>query len=358
MNNDNNVIKFFLNQASFLKYFIPMAVYAKSLNMNVYFCVKQSGKYNCIFNKWNLDYLIEFCKRYKCNIIHADDAKKIKGYNFYVEHHMLKDEVNKADIKTIIVDNASYSVVIEGKNSVINKNTEMEDRLNYEVNNYNNNCDYIVFPNKLFAKNINIDHDKMLFCGSPKFDTSILKYDRSDILTKYCLNKNKKYILIIYPKLRDQNKVDLKKVYKVFKKSGYDLIVKSRFKDEVRDDQLRGDHYFNDMPPYFNWAPYTSVELMYISDIIVNFDSTAILECCMIKKPVINFRIKPENRVYFDFLYNHDFIHNINSDLIGLDHIIKEIKSADYTTQYRSCIENNLFDSNLVIKNIFDYIVK
>ena len=93
--------------------------------------------------------------------------------------------------------------------------------------------------------------------------------------------------------------------------AGLDIVTKTRGKDLYLDKYARGDHHFMD----FSWQPHDSMELMYVSDLVINFTSTAIKECVLLKKPVINFHIKPFER-RLDFLYNYDYCIEMNDRFV------------------------------------------
>ena len=70
---------------------------------------------------------------------------------------------------------------------------------------YADKVDHVVFPSRYFADTYNKKSPKNLYLGSPKYDITL---DKNEINQKYELTNNKK-ALIIYPRNRDKNKVDL-----------------------------------------------------------------------------------------------------------------------------------------------------
>ena len=136
---------------------------------------------------------------------------------------------------------------------------------------YYDEVDHIILPSKFMAEKYGFaDRDKCLYLGSSKYDVEL---DKDQVLKKYNLPKEKERALVLAPRTRDLNNFDLNKMYKILRKHNYDVVVKSRGKDRL-PDRLMGDYYFEDA----SWFPHTSMELMKVSDIIINFSSTAIKE--------------------------------------------------------------------------------
>ena len=159
-------------------------------------------------------------------------------------------------------------------------------------------------------------------------------------------------MLVIAPRNRDIGKINLSKIYDVIRNKGYEILVKTRAKDPMRDSH-KGDNYFIDT----DWFPHTSMELMKISDFVVNFDSTSIKEAIMMRTPVINFSIKPFSQI-LDFLYKEDYCINIKGEINynKIEEYINNIIKVE-DSQFDEAIEKYLFDFNSSQK-ILNYVLK
>ena len=130
---------------------------------------------------------------------------------------------------------------------------------------------------------------------------------------------------------------------------GFEILVKTRGKDPALR-VLRGDHYFEDD----SWFPHTTMELIKVSDIIINFSSTVTKECIVSKKPLINFHIKPFAKRPMNFLYNYDFC----KELANVDELAESINyltGADLEMEYNKAIKKHLFPPD-ASKRIVDFV--
>ena len=98
---------------------------------------------------------------------------------------------------------------------------------------YIDNFDYCVFPSRFFASLGGYqDHPKSLFYGSPKYDVD---FNLNEILEKYNLPKDNKYVFIPLPKLRDLNQVDLDQIFNIFRDRGFKIVTKTRMQRSILD---------------------------------------------------------------------------------------------------------------------------
>ena len=148
---------------------------------------------------------------------------------------------------------------------------------------------------------------KKCFLWNPKFDVHL---NKDLILEKYNLNKSEKYAVLFYPRKRDLGKIQLEKIYSVVSEIGYKLLVKTRGKDLILNKKHMGDHLFVDD----SWFPHTGMELIEISDIVINFGSTVVEESVMLNTPIIEFDIKPPERKYFYQLYDFNYAKVLNAN--------------------------------------------
>ena len=159
-----------------------------------------------------------------------------------------------------------------------------------------------------------------------------------------------KKALVIFPRRRDLHKVDLNKIYRCLREAGYKILVKTRGKDPVQDE-FRGEHYFLDD----SWYPHTTMELIEISDLVVNFSSTSIKECVLLKTPVINFDIKPFN-LLLSFLYDYPYCKQMKTDFSSeeLTEVIQKLTEHSHEEFFNEAIEKYLFEREGTSSRILD----
>ena len=276
-------MNFFALEMTFLRYFIPLIICGNERNIKSTVLIDRNNKYNCPIK----------------NIKHLEALSR--KYNFNVQH------VNKAS------QDITFLIEGVGANLTKAKKVSMTYMTDYQLSwkKYWNDIDYCIFPSKWFAKFIKKENDeKSLFLGSPKYD---LKFDKQNIFKKYGLNAELKYAFVPLPRARDLNLVNLSFIYNFLHDKGYKIITKSRGKDNYKGG---GDFNFLDA----SWFPHDSMELMKISDLVINFDSTCIKECIMLKKKVINFNVKPFEQLLPE-LYDGEYAANIKSDLWNADNL-------------------------------------
>jgi len=129
----------------------------------------------------------------------------------------------------------------------------------------------------------------------------------------------------------------MRKIYSFLRRMGFSVIVKARGKDPAT---LKGDRYFED----FSWYPHDSMELMTLCDIVINFDSTAIKECVMLDVPMINFHIKPYDRL--EFLYNYGYVKQLKPTVSfdGFSESIKSLMGQYLGDEFERARVNHLFE--------------
>jgi UDP-N-acetylglucosamine:LPS N-acetylglucosamine transferase len=219
-------------------------------------------------------------------------------------------------------------------------------------------------PSEFCADFYDRKSDKNLYLGIPKYDLSLQK---NKILEKYNLPINKKS-LIIWPKSRDENKINMDKILNSLKTAGYTLLVKTRGKDSLSGKaskilRANGDFYFEDN----SWYPHTTQELLEISDFAVNFGSTTIEECIMHDVPLINFDVKPAvrngsrrpYRVTHEYLYNYNYCIQLEKDFsqAQLSAAVNYLTSTDLTEEFKKARQNHLFDHKDSCKRILDVLI-
>jgi hypothetical protein len=117
--------------------------------------------------------------------------------------------------------------------------------------------------------------------------------DRKIILGKYDLPEDRRFLFVFGPqkKFYGETKRFIRWLGAYARERGYVLLYKTRKKNPVTPHLrwlLRGCRAFYDE----SYDPPTSLELMSVSDAVVNFDSTGIQEIVMLEKRVLNIHVK------------------------------------------------------------------
>tara|TARA_Y100001972_G_scaffold88454_1_gene108232 strand:- start:3672 stop:4646 length:975 start_codon:yes stop_codon:yes gene_type:complete len=271
-------MNFILKEMTYLRYFIPLTIAGNKKNIKSNYFISPSNKYNCPIRYENL------IKQYS------------SAYNFGI--HKLKDVSNVSGPTFMIEGNGLDHLDEKHKKIVITYMTDFVD----SWKNYVDTADHILLPSEYIAKYYNCVSNKNLYLGSPKYDF-LDTTSKNAIMNKWGLSSEKKLALVVAPRRRDANKINLEKIYLFLKKMNFNILVKTRGKDPV-DPKFQGDKYFIDSC----WYPHDTLELLKVSDLLINFGSTTIKEAAISRTPAIDFNIKPKNiRRGFDFLYDEPF---------------------------------------------------
>ena len=317
-------MNFILSEMTFLRYYMPLIIEAKNRGIRSRVFVGRNNKYNN--PRAFVDYIGDLSRVHKFEILDLDEAHKYAGIVFLVEGV----EHNKVDNSKTRIVSLTYMTDYSGL-----------------YDSYVNKVDHIVLPSKSFAKAYNKNSPKNLYLGSPKYDVEL---NEEEILRKYDLSGSKK-ALVIAPRSRDLGNAKLAQIYKTLNSHGLEVLVKTRGKDPLARS-LHGDKYFTDP----SWYPHTTMELIHISDIVVNFSSTAIKECVMLRTPLINFHIKPFEKP-LKFLYEYDYCENFGKefDENQLQNAINRLTNQDLGDIFNISIEKHLFTGSSS-KRILDYL--
>ena len=111
-------------------------------------------------------------------------------------------------------------------------------------------------------------------------------------MIKYSLNKNDKYVLFLFAKkcfTVYYSDLDLLNIYSHLRKLNYKIIVKTRPKDNIENNELKGDIYISS-----DMYPSETLELMKISSLCIISSSSAIEETIMSEIPCIDLISDPK----------------------------------------------------------------
>lgn len=314
------MINFWLSQANWCKNFFPLAETAKNQGLDCNINLIESNKWNTCFSKENFNIISSFCEKNKIKL--SINNHSSGDIDFFIEgNHRNNSNAKK---KVIITENSVFSMHLQDKKA-----------LPRYYDSYIADVDHVIFSAKIFAKKYDCLNSKNLYHGVPQFDTSY-KLSKKDIISLLHLEslQNKKIVVIILPKLRDAPKVDFIKLYAVLRSLDFCIFTKTRGKDVYANKFILGDYHFNDFTTYRSWSPYTTSLLLQISNLAINFGSTATIECIANKTPYIDFKIKEYES--FDFLNEKSVSHVMHSALnyensTLVDNIIRLLNIKEHT---------------------------
>ena len=222
---------------------------------------------------------------------------------------------------------------------------------------YINNVDWIVLPNEKYVTYYNKAHGgklhtpKNLYLGSPKYDN--INFDLAEVRQKYSMPLDKPIAVVFLPKPQDFISVDLKNILGILKSKGFYVFTKSRPKDPIPEK------YFGDQFLPTSYYPCTSMELVFASDIVINFDSTVTEEVVMLEKPLINFAVKSNVKPLY-FLYDDiasvNLIPPFNYDTFG-NHIDRMV-GTDFSNEFSNIKDLYLFREGNIGAEIIKFILE
>lgn len=325
-------LNFILTECTFLRYFIPLIIECNNRNITSTVFVGKSNKYNCPESEENRAVLTSLSEKFRFSLAPLSSIKNLKKEIFFCVEGCGTN-------KQLYLNNTVHSF------------TYMTDYISsYE--NYLKHVHSVIFPSRTFAEKYNKLSDKNLYLGSPKYDYP--GEGRKKLLMKYGVSNFEKVALYISPKTRDYSKVEEIKIVNALKENGYKVFCKGRKKDPIKNPEIF-DAYFYDK----EWFPHTTIDLIEICDVVINFDSTSIKEAILFKKPIINFCVKPPEVKVLDHLYEYSFCHNFKSyNRSCLNNALSEIMSTDYSNDFNLCIKHHMFDVKDTCKRIIDKVLQ
>jgi hypothetical protein len=293
-------ISFVLDGMTYLRYYIPLVSALNNRGVGATFYVANSNKYNCPSR-------------------HTGLIKSLsRDFNISLK------EINDLTICSNPI------ITVEGAGSSYYSKDSKIYSLNFCTDfialykKYIDKIDYLVLPSDFFAQKISADYShKVLKIGTPKFDTKI---SRETVLRKYGLD-NAKYVTLFYPRNRDLSQFPIDEIIQYLNNLGYFVLIKSREKDPIRISAgpMRRSFYDTD------WYPHTSMELIEISDFVINTSSMAVEEAICMGKCTINFDIKPFDQTLPEMFSNKMCINRKNFNPSHFHSDVEEIikKSMD-----------------------------
>ena len=285
-------LDFILYEMTALRYFIPIVIQAQKIDIRCNFFCNWSVKKKYTNLKRYRKELNEISKKYNIQLFFLNE---ISNRNFPI---ITIEDVGLDDLELSTKRQKLCSLYYAGDFIRLYKK-------------YIDKVDHCFLISEFFANYYGCLSSKNLYFGSPKFD---IKLDRKLICKKYNLNEENSYALVFFPRIRDRNKININKIYSVLRELNLKIIVKTRGKDPILYPINKGDFCFVDD----SWFPHISLELIEISNIVINFGSAAIEECVMLDTPIIDFNIKPFQKI-FKTLYEFDFAVNFESTFSKID---------------------------------------
>lgn len=314
-------MNFILFEMTYLRCFVPLIIEGNRRGYKSRMFIGANTKYNCPYK--NIECLKKLSEQYRFEIRTIKEINQFKDITFLVEG-VGGDYVPREFGIMSLVYGTDFLCI--GKS-------------------YIDKVDKMIFPSEFLAKYYKWVTPKNLYLGDPKYDVYI---DKDFVLNKYKISTDKN-ALIIFPQAEVLDRIDLTKIYGYLKKLGYTIIVKSRGKHFV-EKKFRADMFFED----FSWYPHSTMELITVSDIIVNFNSAAMEECVMLEKPFVNFDLKKARPL--DFLYDYKYCSELkpNIDEKGFGSCVNNLVSNNWSSEFMTAKNNHLFDSKGISKNILD----
>ena len=319
-------MNFIISEMTFLRYFIPL--------------ITEGNRRNISSTVYTIG-----CNKYSCPIKNISSLKELsKKYNFLVKPIQ---HIKNHHAPTFMIEGVGIDYLSEKHEKIVIP--YMIDFISLHKR-YIDKADHIVMPSKFIAEFYNIPQEKLLYLGSPKYDVQL---DKNEILKKYNLQKDRKRALVVFPRTRDLHKVDLARIYSYLNQAGFEILVKARGKEPV-SSRLQGDHYYID----YSWHPHDTLELLHVSDILINFGSTTVKEATLLNTPLIDFNIKPKDVPRgFSFLYDYDFCSVVDPNISYEDFKfnLQKLVSKDFTHSFQNAKENHLFTTG-ANKRIVDFL--
>jgi|TARA_R110000824_G_scaffold62352_2_gene165123 hypothetical protein len=339
-----NNLNFVLTGMTSLRYFIPLVIAAKKRNItSVFYLANHNGKYNSVRLPENLNYLMQMSTFLEIRFEEYSDINSSVGPVFQIEGDGWEGSNTNSGKKIAITYMSDYA-------------------MNGSYQKYIEKVDHVLFPSRKLAEAYNCKSPKNIYVGSPKYDFKMSS--REEICKKYGLDSKDSFVLYAFPKIRDNNDVNTATIVNEVKKRGFKLICKSRLKDTIPEKEKE---YFDSIFYDVSWYPHTTMELLSISNFLINFESTTSKEAILLRKPILDFKVKPssnstgERIATFRFLYDYAFYRNINKDEINqenvsnaIDFLMNKNNTKQIQDSLSECIKNDFFEIKDTCNKILD----
>ena len=212
---------------------------------------------------------------------------------------------------------------------------------------------WVLFHSEAMSKRTDFeDRDgKFLFPGLPQY-IPLTRLSREAVLKKYQIPRDPKRICVLGPKKKFYGQATriIRILCRYAADRGYHLIYKTRKKDRVSPLlwwYLRKFGTFYDT----SYHPHTTLELLFVSDLAVNFDSSGIQDILMAEKPVVNFYTKPYRKE--KDIYAEPVIPDLPLDSSKEDiyRVFDEMMTADLRKQCRDLKLKHYIDEKDIARN-------
>jgi len=354
-------MNFLLLEMTFLRYFMPLILEGNKRGIKSRVFMKRNEKYN---NPYSFkDSLNNLAAKNKFELFDIDMFGNFDGHTFMIEGRG-HERIDKTKHK-------GYSI------------TYMTDFSGPGYDKYVDKIDKVIFPSEHMAGHYDKKGPKNLYLGSPKYD---IKLNEEDILKKYNI-PDLNNVLVLIPRTREMismgdghysgvtgqkllgwlgltaKSLGLRTLYKTRAKDRwFDLYNCKETKTPSKWEKVCPHMYFEDD----SWHPHTTMELIKVSKLVINFSSTAIKECVMLDTPIINFDIKPQirwgrdmgkHRLKLDFLYENDFCYNAKVNMSEQEYkdAFNKMMSSDWSSSFSDARKKYLFEGDSS-KRILDYL--
>jgi hypothetical protein len=351
-------INFIISRMNYLPYFVPLVMEGNKRNIKSNFFLCQSKKkFIDPYESTHLKELQLLSNTHKINLYDISKLIEFPSITFFCEG----DIVGKEN-KDLPSSNFKYMTPKHIKVSIV---------CNYEYvmfyDNYINNVDYVIMPHTFWETYYQKKSIKNLCLGSPKYDMDYYKLqhtpeDRNKYLSqKYNIDPTKKYVLIVFPKdPKKHHKSDtlyptkplLLAIYDGIREMGYSVIVKTRAQDPVKDTELKGDYYFEDIDYY----PCNSMELIELSRMIIYFSSSINEECVALKTPYLDIKVD-QAKDRFDCINDKSYGFSVNINVVSSTKSIKLFVQKTLRYYEQMHYQPDKIDSNKVFTTYYTNII-
>ncbi len=234
--------------------------------------------------------------------------------------------------------------------------THMTD-FNRTLDWYYDKAGFVLFHSKYMAgEHAARDRDgKFRYTGYSQY-LALPELDRETILRKYDLPEGKRFLFVFGPQkkfYRDTRRI-IRWLGEYARERGILLLYKTRRKNPATPTLrwlLRGGRVFYDE----SYDPPTSLELMFVSDAVVNFDSTGIQEIVMLEKKTLNIHVKRGYRG-MDDIYHEAPVTDLplETDRGGLFRGLDALMQADLGEEMRGVKETYFQDEAAIRRNFLE----